>query len=133
MRRGVMIVEVLIACGLLAVLLAASVQLLSVTAHARRASERRAIALVQASNVVERVRALPFAEITPDRLAAIELPPQVREILPDAVAKVSVEEESGDVPAKRVRVEIHWRGAGGAEPPARLTHWVYRRPEGARP
>jgi Tfp pilus assembly protein PilV len=133
MRRGVMIVEVLVACGLLAVLLAVSAQLLSATAHARRASERRAIALAQAANVIERVRALPFAEVTPERLAAIELPPQVREILPDAVAKVSVEEESAEVPAKRVRVEVQWKSAAGAEPPARLTYWVYPRPQRATP
>ena len=131
MRRGVMIVEVLVACGLLAVLLALSVQLISVTAHARRASERRAIALEQAANIIERVRGLPFPEITRERLAGIELPPEVRQILPDAVAEVTMEEEPGDVAAKRVRVEVHWKGAAGTEPPARLTYWVYAQPRGA--
>jgi prepilin-type N-terminal cleavage/methylation domain-containing protein len=133
MRRGFTIVEVLVAAGLLAVLLALCAQLLSVTGHARRASERRAIALEEAANLIERVRTLPFAEVTPERLARIELAPEVREFLPDATAKLSIDKETDAVPAKRVRVEIQWRAAAGPEPPARLTFWVYPSPAGAAP
>lgn len=134
MRRGVVMLEVVVGCGLLAVLLALAVQLLSVTALQRRHTERRAIALEQAANVVERVSAVPYAEITPERLAAIELSPEVRQILPGGTARLFVDDEAGDVPAKRVRVEIQWTGAGGrTEAPARLTYWFYPPAEGATP
>lgn len=134
MRRGMVMLEVIVGCGLLAVFLAVCVQLLSVTALERRDIERRAIALQEAANIIERVSAMPFEEITPERLADVQLSPEVRQILPAGVAQLFVEEEAGEVPSKRVRVEINWTGtAGRPEAPARLVYWAYPRPEGATP
>jgi uncharacterized protein (DUF58 family) len=134
MRRGVIMVEVIVGCALVAVLLALCVQLLSVTALERRGVERRAIALEQAANLIERVSAMPFEQITPQRLGEIKLAEEVEAILPKAAVTWSVADEPGDVPAKRVRVEIAWTGLGGrAESPARLTYWAYPRPQGATP
>jgi hypothetical protein len=124
----------MVGCALVAVLLTLCVQLLSITALARRDSERRAIALQQAANLIERVSVMPFDEITPDSLNDIKLPAEVDSILPGGAVTWFIEEEPGDVPAKRVRVEIAWAGGGGrAEAPARLTYWVYEPPQGATP
>ena len=133
MRRGMIMLEVIVGCGLLAVLLAVCVQLLSVEALERRNYERRAIALQEAANIIERVSAMPFEEITPQRLGDIQLSPEVEQILPGGAAQLFVEEEKGKVPSKRVRVEIKWGTAGRTEAPVRLTYWAYTQPEGAKP
>jgi hypothetical protein len=133
MRRGVILLEVIVGCSLLAVFLAVCVQLLSVTALERRDIERRAIALVEAANVVERVSAMPYDDITPEKLNEIKLSPDVEQILPGGTARISVDEEPGDVQSKRVRVEISWTAGRRSQPPARLTYWAYRPPQGASP
>jgi hypothetical protein len=131
MRRGVVLVEVMVGCALAALLLALCVQLLSLTAIERRDVEQRTIALEQAANLIERVSAMPYDRITPEYLAELELPPEVEAILPGPAAKWFVTEETGDVPAKRVRVEISWRGR--PQRPAKLTYWVYPQASGAAP
>lgn len=124
--RGVLLIEVLAACGLTAVLLALCVQVLSLTALERRHIERRAIALQEAANLVERAAALPFDELTDAKLAELSLSPEVVQILPQAKSTFTVSDEPGDLPAKRVRVEIHWQGRGGREEaPASLTFWAF--------
>lgn len=133
MRRGVVLLEVIVGCSLLAVFLAVCVQLLSVTALERRDIERRAVAMQEAANVIERVSAMGYDDVTPEKLKAIKLSPDIEQILPGATAQLSVDEESGDVPAKRVRVEIRWNAGRGNQAPARLTYWVYRPPQGAAP
>ncbi len=134
MRRGFAILEVIVACGLLAVLLALSVQILSLMAVERRHVEHRAIALAEAANIAERVSTMPFDEIDEARLAEIDLSPEVRKLLPDAQATLDVAEETGPVPGKRVRVEIVWTGAGGRrESPVRLTHWAWSGKQGGQP
>jgi hypothetical protein len=134
MRRGVVLLEVVVGCGLLAVLLAVCVQLLSVTALERRDIERRAIAMEEAANLIERVAAMPYTDITPEALKKIKLSPDVEQILPGGSAQLSVDAEEGEVPAKRVHVAIQWSTpAGTTETPARLTYWVYPPPPGDSP
>jgi hypothetical protein len=132
MRRGVILVEVVVGCALAALLLALCVQMLSLTAFERRDVEQRSIALEQAANLIERVAAMPYDQITPEKLAELKLPPEVEPILPGGAAKWFVTDETGDLPAKRVRVEIAWRG-GRPQRPAKLTTWVYPQPSGAAP
>jgi hypothetical protein len=133
MRRGVILLEVIVGCGLLAVLLAVCVQLLSVTAIERRESQRRAIALVEVANLVERVSAMPYDDVTPEKLNELSLSPDVEHLLPGGTAQLTVDDEPGDVPAKRVQVKIHWGTGRHAPAPARLTYWVYRPAQGAAP
>jgi hypothetical protein len=134
MRRGIVMLEVIVGCGLLAILLAVCAQLLSTTAIARRNSERRAIALEEAANIIERVIAVPFADMTSERLADIKLSPEVQQILPGGVAELVVEDETGELPSKRVSVKITWKGAAGrTEAPARITYWAYQRSHEATP
>jgi hypothetical protein len=125
-RRGVFLIEVLAACGLTAVLLALCVQILSLTALERRHIERRAIALQEAANLVERASALPFGDLSAANLAELSLSPEVAAILPHAKSSFSITDEPGDLPARRVRLEIRWQGRGGREEsPANLTFWTF--------
>jgi len=125
-RRGILLIEVIAACGLTAVLLALCVQMLSLTALERRHIERRAIALQEAANLLERASALPFDELSDAKLAELTITPEVREILPQAKSAFIVSDEPGDLPTRRVRLEIHWQGRGTRkEAPARLTFWAF--------
>jgi len=131
MRRGNITLEMIVSCGLLAVVIGLSVQMLASTALQRRYTERRAIALQEAANLVERASALSYDEITMERLKEITLSDEVRKILPEAVAALTLLEEpasevSGGVPGKRVQVELKWIGAGHVpEAPVRLSYWAY--------
>ncbi len=125
-RRGVLLIEVIAACGLTAVLLALCVQMLSLTALERRHIERRAIALQVAANLIERASALPFDELSDAKLAELTISPEVGKILPQAKSVFTVSDEPGDLPARRVRLEVYWQGRGSREEaPARLTFWAF--------
>ncbi len=132
-RRGIVLIEVLTACGLLAVLLALCIQLLSLTAIERRHVERRAIAMQAAANLVEQASVVPFDQLTDEKLAAIEVSPGIARLLPDVKTMFTVVEEPHELTAKRVRVEIQWKGRGGRrEPPVRLTYFAYDSAKPAR-
>jgi hypothetical protein len=125
-RRGVILIEVIVACGLAAVLLAICVQVLTLMAVERRAVERRAIALQEAANLIEQATAIPFDQLTPQKLKGFSIDPALAAILPDAKAELSTDDEHEPLRAKRVAVAISWRGAGRRrEMPVRLTTWVF--------
>lgn len=125
--RGVVLLEVVVAFGLLAVLITVCLKMMVSTAVGRRAVERRAVALQEAANIIERIAAMPWDQVTPERLADVELSPQVREILPGAAVELKVE-ASADAgpPGKRVGLEITWTNAAGdSDAPVRLSYWAY--------
>jgi hypothetical protein len=125
-RRGVILMEVVVACGLAAVLMAVSVQMLTLMATQRRDVERRAIAQQEAANLIERVASIPFEQLTPDSLQSLTIDPEVARLLPAAKASLSLAAEPGPTPAKRVAVEVSWIGVGKRrELPVRLTSWVF--------
>lgn len=118
--------EVVVACGLAAVLMAVSVQMLTLMATQRRDVERRAIAQQEAANLIERVASIPFEQLTPDSLQSLTIDPEVARLLPAAKASLSLAAEPGPTPAKRVAVEVSWIGVGKRrELPVRLTSWVF--------
>ena len=70
-----MMLELIAACGLMATLLLVSLNLVALTAAERRTIERRVVAQQEAANLIERVAALPWGEITDERLATFKLSP----------------------------------------------------------
>jgi hypothetical protein len=138
-RRAVALLEAIAAAALLAVLVTVCLRMFALTALERRAVEKRAIAMQEAANAIESVAALPWDQVTPERLAEIELSPSVKEILPGGALKLSVEPATTGPPGtigpqgKHVRVELTWTNAtGGVDAPVRLAYWAYPRP-GASP
>jgi Tfp pilus assembly protein PilV len=126
-RRGIVLLEAVVAFGLLAVLITVCLQMLAATAAARRAAEQRAVALQEAANIVERIAAAPWDQISTERLAEVGLSSSVREILPGARVELTVE-ASNDAgpPGKHVELEISWTNAGGgSDTPVRLGYWAY--------
>jgi hypothetical protein len=107
-------------------LMAVCLQMLATTAAERRAVERRAVALQEAANIVERIAALPWEQLTPERLAAMELSRSVQESLPGGVAQVSLEPVEADPRARQIRVEITWvHRADNSQAPVALSFWAY--------
>jgi Tfp pilus assembly protein PilE len=125
-RRGFTLVETAVAFGLMAMLIAVCLQMLSTMAAERRAVERRAVAMQEAANVVERIAALPWEQLTPERLSAMDLSRSVQESLPGGVAQVSLEPVEADPSARQIRVEITWvHPADNSEAPVSLRFWAY--------
>lgn len=129
-RRGMMLLEVAVSVLLVGVLLALSVQVLGWTARERRSADRRAAALVEAGNQLDELSALPWNDITPDRLKTAQLSPEAIALLPEAKLEVTLTRPDDDATAKQITVSIDWQGNHGErEAPVRLTTWVY---EGAK-
>lgn len=133
-RKGVVLYEVIAAFALLGVLVALVAEMLTTTATARRAADRRAVALQAAANVAERSKTIPWEDWTDEGLARAGLASAVTEALPDAQLKLSLAASESGPPARRLDIEIAWPAASGhAEAPVRLSHWSFAPPAGATP
>ncbi len=117
--------EALIASGMLATVAILAIEMLALTAAARRAADRREVALQEAANVVERASAIPFGELSGERLGSVALSPNVAALLPEARLSLAVEPADDELQAHHVKVEISWTSAGASEPPVRLDFWSF--------
>jgi hypothetical protein len=126
-RRGGILLELLVAGVLLGTLLVLGAQLLKVAADGRRESDRRQAALDELANVLERVAARPWTELTESALAQEKLSPETEKQLPGAELKIAVAEQPQQPIAKRLTVSIRWRDRGGEFiKPLSITTWKYK-------
>jgi type II secretory pathway pseudopilin PulG len=127
-QRGFSIIELLLAGVVIAALLTSVVKFLGVAAGQRRGAERRQVALVEASNVMQRITARPWAEVTEASLAEISLSAEAARFLPEGSLAAKLSESPDEPAAKRVALEVRWPGPPGAPPHTlRLMSWMYRR------
>lgn len=128
-RRGVTLLELAVAGILLGTLLTVCLQMVGATAARRRAVEDRQTAMLEAGNVMERLAARPWDELTPEAVAEIELSSEARESLLEGRLEVDVTRGGPDEPdAKRVAVLVRWNDRSGKpQRPVRLVAWRYRR------
>lgn len=151
-RRGTTMVELLVAGVLLVALTAVCVQMLAVLAGHRRAVEQEQTAIREAANLMERLAAVPWDELTPEGVRDVRLSEEARRALPGGELEISVtsskfgeplagERVAGDrvagverseppvaqVPgAKRILVSIRWQDRTGRfVRPVRLAAWRY--------
>jgi hypothetical protein len=118
--------ELLAAMVVLGVFLGAVAQIAIVSAAQHAEMERRTLAVSEAQRVVEEISALPFADVSREALAEIELRPEVAKALADAELAIDVADEAGPPRGKRVRVEITWQSQPEvAARPVRLTTWRF--------
>jgi hypothetical protein len=121
-----MLLELALSAALLGALIVVSLQLLAALSAQRRTAERQAIAMQEAANLLERVSALPWREVTPERLADVRMSQGAQQALSGATATLSVTPENGKPAAKHVRVEIGWDDAAPrVDAPVRLHAWLY--------
>ena len=129
-RRGFTLIEIVVATILLATLMTISLQFLVRARLQRGAVERREAALQAAGNVMQRLTALEWSELTPEAAAAVTLDDDATAATGGGSVKASVDtRQEEEIAAKRIAVEVHIPQQGGGEQaPVRLTSWVYQRP-----
>ena len=126
-RRGFTMVEIVAAVVLLATAMSLTVQILGALAAERRAAERRLCAVQEVANLMERVAARPWGEVTPESLKAVSLSPRAQRALPGAELAATVGDASASRGEKRIGLRLRWRDrAGDWTAPVRLTAWIYR-------
>jgi hypothetical protein len=129
-RRGSLLIEVAMAAVLLMIAMGLTVKVLGLVAVERRASERRQRALSEVGNLMERITAYPFDEVTPELGRQLALTSASRQSFPGAELAVDVadNEPGAGRSAKRVAIRLRWRGPEGEwVAPVRLTSWIERR------
>ncbi len=130
LRRGSMLIEVTMATVILIVIMSVALKVLGVAAHERVAVERRQRAVLEVANVMERLAADPFDEVTPERAQRMTLSDAARHGLPGCELKVDLspsETAAKGGAAKRITVQLRWRDRSGEwAGPVRLTSWIYR-------
>ncbi len=126
-RRGVMLVEVVAASGIVAAVLVLCLQLLSAAAAQRRTADQRQCALLELGNVMEQVAARPWAELTTAAFAKKKLSPSAERQLPAAELKIEILASADEPNAKRIAVAVRWQDRSGQLlAPATLTTWRYK-------
>jgi hypothetical protein len=129
-RRGSMLPELAIAGAMLAVAMTLAVQVLGYAGQQRRSADRRQRAILEVTNIMERITALPFDEVTPERARRLSITPEAAGSLPGAELSVDVldQQPAPGRPARRIAVRLRWKGRSGEwEAPVRLTTWIERR------
>jgi prepilin-type N-terminal cleavage/methylation domain-containing protein len=131
-RRGMTLMELVVACVLLGTLLVVCLQLLGAVAALWRSTDQRQAALIELQNVLDRVAARPWADLTEKNLAAERVSDSVKKLLTDAELKIEVSEPALLPPlkehrAKRIAVSLRWRDfrSGQFLDPVTIATWRY--------
>lgn len=125
--RGFTLLEIFVASLLLAALLMISLSMIAATTAHRQSVVRQQVAMVEASNAMERLWVLPWDELTAERAATLALSPEAKRSLADGVLQIAVAEPEGDLPGKRVTVRIAWTPRSGLPTEqVRLVAWRFR-------
>lgn len=127
LHRGIAIIEVVAACGLLLALMALVAGIFALSYRGSRAAERHSWALTEASNCLERLSALDWSELLPQRAASESLSPTAQQML-GSTAKLTarIEDAAADPAARKIVVEVRWTNDGRPAPVVRLVTWRYR-------
>jgi Tfp pilus assembly protein PilV len=131
-RRGSLLAEVTMAAVLLMIAMTLTVKVMGYAGIERRATERRQRALLEVANVMERITAHQFDQVTSDFAGRMTLSDEARRSLPDPELVVDVAEKSPGAgrKVKRIGISLRWRGRSGEwDRPVRLTSWIERREE----
>jgi prepilin-type N-terminal cleavage/methylation domain-containing protein len=124
-RRGMTLIELVVAAALLATVLVVCLQLLAATALQRRAANQRQLALQEVENTIERLTAKPWNELTPQ--TTVQLPAAVRSRLPGAELKVEVATAPAEPSAKRIAVSLRWKDHSGQfTKPVAIVTWRWK-------
>jgi len=127
-RKGVTILEVTVAAVLLGTLMMVCLHLLSAATAQRRALDQRQAAIIELSNEMERLSALPWAELTRLKPADERISPWAQAILPEAKLTVELAAPTNDPDARRITASLRWQDPNGRFlPPVTLTAWKYKR------
>lgn len=127
-RAGFTLLELTISAILLAVVMATAIPTVAWIVRQRQASDRQQLAVLAVGNLMERLTALPWDELTTEGVSRVALPEGLSDRLPDARLEINVSTSPDEPQARRVSIILVWDEpiAGTKSAPIRLTAWVYR-------
>lgn len=126
-RRGSLMIELVICGLLLGIVMSAIIPTLGWLVRERKTSQERQAAILEAGNLMERLSALGWDDLTPERAAQFKVSDSLARQLPEAKLAISIEADDSES-AKRILIELKWEIAHGTPGPAvRLAAWMYRR------
>ncbi len=128
-RRGSLLAEVGISTVVLMIVMGLTLKVLATVAQERRGAADRQLGVLEAGNLMERITAQPFDQVTPELARRISVSDLTRRSLRDCDLAVAVsggeKSEKGMQSAKRVMIRLRWKGQGGQwQAPVRLTSWI---------
>ena len=130
-RRGFTLLELGAAGIMLVAMLAVCLQFFRAAATQRRALQQRRTALRAADNVMERLCARPWEQLTTEHARDLPLGEQVRSTLPGSELTIEIVQSDQDPAEKRITVQVRWPGGHGQpDRSVRLVAWKYREPNG---
>ena len=125
-RRGMTLFEVAVAGALLVAVMVVTFQVMTTSAAGQRALDRRQAAMREAASVMERLAALPWEDLTPQKVKDVRLSEEMARTAPGASLQVDVTEAPDAKPARRIAVEVRWPGGPGRpEATVRLVAFRY--------
>jgi hypothetical protein len=129
-RRGSLLPELAMSAVMLAIVMTLTVKVLGYAGQQQRSADHRQRAVLEVANVMERITASPFDEITAARARRVSISPAAAGSLSGSELAVDVTEEQPGPgrSAKRIAIRLRWKGRSGEwEAPVRLTTWIERR------
>lgn len=125
-RRGMSLLEISTAGILLATMLVVCVQFFRATAAQRRGLQARRLAIQEAANVMERLSARPWQELTPEGVGEVQLSAESQQMLTQSKLEIEVTEPD-ELGGKRITVVLRWLGRSErSDRSVRLVAWRYR-------
>lgn len=142
-RRGFTLLETFAAAAVLGALMVLCVKFFSAAAAQQEAMRDRSRAIQLAANVMERLAAEPWDQLTAEKVRPLQDAEDLRQSLPECRIEIQISEGddpiaaarkpgqppagSGEPGAKRIEVLVHWPSrADAAQRPVRLVAWRYR-------
>ncbi len=118
------VTECLVALVLLGAAVALMAQLLATAGVQRRVADQHALALQETSNLMERLFAVPYSELTAERAAELRLSESARQRLPEPQLEITIKPVAGETAAKEIRISLRWLDRSGRHgAPVALTAW----------
>lgn len=132
-RRGVTVMETIVAMAIVAAAIVLGVQSMASAARHRRAGMQRSLAAIEAANQLERLMAGDWQGATAAAGEPLPLSPGAQAALPEGEMQVAVDEQSalaaGDPPldSLKITVSLRWKNhAGEWTAPVSLSGWKHR-------
>ena len=127
-RRSFTIAECVVALVLLGAAMALMMQTVAAVSQQRRVADQHALALQETANLMERLFALPFAELSSEQAAKLHLSGIAQQRLPGALLEIAVAPAAGEPAAKEIRLALRWLDRSGQYgSPLQLTAWRHQR------
>ena len=96
--------------------------------HENREGDRRQRAILEVSNLMERLSALPFDQLDQKTVASLTLSPATARALPNSKLAISLAQDDpvGGSGSKRIDVMLRWRDTADAwTGPVTLSSWIH--------